>query len=164
MTQPIWVVKTRMLLSVDKNLNEYQNFIKQFKEIKHQYGVKGFLKGLQLSLILSFSGVLQMYSYEGSKMVYEKLKLPESKLEEKHFICGGFSKIFSVFMSYPFTTIRTRIQQNQYFNSKNCQKYESTMQVIERALKQEGISGLYKGVTANMMRGVSQKGIYFYFY
>ena len=97
--------------------------MKQFKEINQQYGLRGFLKGLQLSLLLSLSGVLQMYSYEGSKMIYERLKLPESKMEEKHFICGGFSKIFSVFVSYPFTTIRTRIQQNQFINSKNCQKY-----------------------------------------
>ena len=55
-----------------------------------------------------------MYVYEGSKMLYEKLAIPESPISEKHFICGGLSKIFSVLLSYPITTMRTRIQQSQY--------------------------------------------------
>lgn len=38
-----------------------------------QSGYKGFLKGLGVSLVLSFSGVLQMYLYEGSKILYETL-------------------------------------------------------------------------------------------
>lgn len=103
-----------------------------------------------------------MYSYEGAKKIYEKFIL-QSHFDQKNFICGGFSKIFSVFVSYPITTVRTRIQQNQYINS-NVQKYGSALEITTRAIREEGMTGLYKGVTANMMRGVSQKGIYFYFY
>lgn len=33
-----------------------------------------------------------------------------------------------------------------------------------RTLREEGAHGFYKGITANLMRGISQKGIYFYFY
>lgn len=43
-------------------------------------GPKGFLRGLELSLILSFSGVIQMYVYEGSKLLYEKMQIPESPI------------------------------------------------------------------------------------
>jgi hypothetical protein len=32
-------------------------------EIRNQCGPKGFLRGLELSMILSFSGVIQMYVY-----------------------------------------------------------------------------------------------------
>lgn len=74
-TQPIWVVKTRMLLNT-KKLTEFQNFKAQVKEIYSQYGLKGALKGLELSLILSFSGVIQMYVYEGSKILYDRLQIP----------------------------------------------------------------------------------------
>ena len=62
-TQPIWAVKTRMLLNVNKKISEFDNCKKQVKEILAQNGPKGFLKGLQLSLVLSFSGVVQMYVY-----------------------------------------------------------------------------------------------------
>ena len=33
-----------------------------------------------------------------------------------------------------------------------------------RTVREEGIRGFYKGISANLMRGISQKGIYFYFY
>jgi hypothetical protein len=33
---------------------------------------------------------------------------------EKNFICGGIAKVGNVLFAYPFTTVRTRIQQNQY--------------------------------------------------
>ena len=72
-TQPIWVLKTRMLLNMNKNISEFENFKKQVRQINAECGPKGFLKGLELSLILSFSGVIQMYVYEGSKILYEKM-------------------------------------------------------------------------------------------
>ncbi len=69
-TQPIWVIKTRMLLNTDPNIGEVEHAVSKVKEIIKQSGYKGFLKGLEVSLALSFSGVLQMYLYEGSKILY----------------------------------------------------------------------------------------------
>lgn len=63
LTQPVWVVKTRMLLNVDPRVGEIQNLRNTVKEIGRQHGWRGFLKGLQLSLLLSFTGVVQMYTY-----------------------------------------------------------------------------------------------------
>lgn len=63
LTQPIWVIKTRMLLNVNKKIGEFENLKNQSMEIYRQHGFTGFLKGLQLSIILSFSGVVQMYVY-----------------------------------------------------------------------------------------------------
>ncbi len=105
-----------------------------------------------------------MYTYEGAKIVYEKLEIPESGLEEKHFFCGSISKVFSVLLSYPITTLRTRIQQNQFVGDRSSQKYSGIADLALRTVKDEGITGFYKGISANLMRGVSQKGIYFYFY
>lgn len=163
-TQPIWVIKTRMLLNTNPRISEYQNFKRQVKEVYSHYGLKGALRGLELSLILSFTGVIQMYVYEGSKLLYDRLRLPESPLGEKSFICGALSKIFSIFLSYPITTLRTRIQQSQYINCTSSQKYKSLRDLAARTWREEGIRGLYKGMNANLLKGVTQKGIYFYFY
>ncbi|XP_031472481.1 uncharacterized protein LOC116244728 [Nymphaea colorata] len=163
-TQPIWVIKTRMLLNTNPKISEYQNFKRQVKEVYSHYGLKGALRGLELSLILSFSGVIQMYVYEGSKILFDRLKLPESRLGEKHFICGSLSKIFSILLSYPITTLRTRIQQSQFVTCSSDQKYKSLRDLAGRTWREEGVRGLYKGMNANLMKGMSQKGIYFYFY
>lgn len=72
-----------------------------------------------------------MYVYEGSKLLYDQLRLPESPLGEKHFVCGALSKICSIFLSYPITTLRTRIQQSQVTCS-NEQKYKSLRDLAGR--------------------------------
>jgi solute carrier family 25 folate transporter 32 len=65
-TQPIWVVKTRMLLNTNQNISEWQNCKRQIREIYAHDGLKGALRGLELSLLLLTSGVVQMYVYEGA--------------------------------------------------------------------------------------------------
>ena len=67
-------------------------------------------------------------------------------------------------MSYPLTTIRTRIQQNQFVSNKNSMKYNSTSEIVTKIIAEEGIAGLFKGMSANILRGVGQKAIYFYSY
>lgn len=67
-----------------------------------------------MNLLLSFSGAVQLFVYEGSKKIYDKMGIPQSEFMQKNFICGGMAKVGSVLFAYPFTTIRTRIQQNQY--------------------------------------------------
>jgi hypothetical protein len=69
-----------MLLNVGPRVSELQNCRNTIREIQIQHGWRGFLKGLQLSLLLSFTGVVQMYTYEGAKMLYEHLAIPESAL------------------------------------------------------------------------------------
>lgn len=59
-----------MLLNTRKGLGELAHARQKAREIHSQLGPGGFLKGLSLSLLLAFSGVLQMYIYEGSKLAY----------------------------------------------------------------------------------------------
>lgn len=92
------------------------------------------------------------------------MKIPESKLSEKHFICGSLSKFVAILITYPLTTIRTRIQQNQYFNNRSKAKYSNALDVTYRIARHEGIHGFYKGLIPNLMKGIPQRGIYFYFY
>lgn len=110
------------------------------------------------------TGALQMYSYEGSKLLYEYFKIEGSSWREKNFICGGFSKIFTTVLTYPFTTIRTRIQQDQFFDHRQEAKYKNIREIIRKMVMEEGIRGFYKGLSPNLLRGIPQRGIYFYFY
>ena len=70
----------------------------------------------------------------------------------------------SVFVSYPLTTIRTRIQQNQFVGTRNHMKYSSGWEITRNLLGNEGCRGLFKGMSANLLRGAGQKSIYFYCY
>ena len=86
--------------------------------------MKGFSKGLLVNIYLSVLGISQMFFYEGTKMMYDIFHIPETPLAEKSFICGGLSKILSGLLLYPLTTVRTRIQQNQFILNSHDEKYK----------------------------------------
>jgi solute carrier family 25 folate transporter 32 len=163
-TQPLWVIKTRMLLNVVPGVTEMQNLKHSCKQIYKQDGAVGYCRGLGLSLVLSVSGIVQMYSYEALKRLWVKLQLPESNLQEKNFVCGALCKLIVVLSNYPITTVRTRVQQNQFVRDERTMKYHGAWEVVVRTWRDEGVSGFYKGFGANLLKGVLQKGVYFYAY
>lgn len=160
-TQPVWVIKTRVLLNTQPKIGELENIITKTKDIWRQGGLRGFYSGLSMNLILSQAGLLQMYSYEACKMLYDQF-LPSS-YGEKNFICGGVSKIVTTFLTFPMTTVRTRIQQDQFYNSTDA-KYKNVMDVISKMWRMEGVGGFFKGLAPNLIRGIPHRGLYFYFY
>jgi solute carrier family 25 folate transporter 32 len=163
-TQPFWVIKTRMLLNVQPNISEAANFWAKTKEIHAQHGAKGFLKGMGVNLVLACLGISQMYIYEGSRMLYDKISVPQSAWSEKNFVCGGVSKVLSGLLMYPLTTVRTRLQQNQFVSEGEGEKYRGAREVVVRAWREEGVRGFYKGLGPNILKGIPQKGLYFYAY
>ena len=110
----MWVIRTRMLLNTKKNINEGSNILFTVKQIKEQHGIKGYYKGFSMNILLSSNRALQMLAYEASQSLYDKLKIPQSVLMERNFVCGSIAKIANVFVIYPLTTLRTRIVQNQF--------------------------------------------------
>jgi len=87
--------------------------------------------------------------------LYDQLKIPQTALMERNFLCGGIAKVANVFIIYPLTTLRTRIIQNQFVKANpNQQKYNNVLEIIVKTFKKEGIQGFYKGMTANLMRGI----------
>lgn len=65
---------------------------------------------------------------------------------------------------YPFTTIRTRLQQNQFLNQSKEEKYKGIWDITVKTVREEGVHGFYKGLSANILKGIPQRGLYFYFY
>ena len=124
LTQPFWVIKTRMLLNTTPKTGQFSNFYDKTKEIYRQYGSRGFMKGLSVNLWLSGLGISQMFFYEGSKILYDSVDIPQTEYSQKNFVCGGISKIFSTLIMYPLTTVRTRIQQNQFISNTYDEKYK----------------------------------------
>ena len=44
------------------------------------------------------------------------------------------------------------------------EKYKGIWHIIRLTWTEEGIKGFYKGLAPNIIKGIPQKGIYFYFY
>lgn len=62
LTQPLWVTLTRTQLNVKQA--GYKNLQSCVVEIYDQHGLRGYYRGLQLSIMLSIHGIIQMNAYE----------------------------------------------------------------------------------------------------
>lgn len=87
----------------------------------------------------------------------------------KPFFYGMISKFFVSSIFYPITTVRTRIQQNQFFSlEQNCdlkkEKYKNIGDVTMKIVTNEGFVGFYKGFLVNAIKALPSKGAFFFFY
>jgi solute carrier family 25 (adenine nucleotide translocator) protein 4/5/6/31 len=59
-------------------------------------------------------------------------------------------------LCYPFDTIRRRIMMQSKINNTSQQlRYNSGFHCLKMIIKDEGIKGLFRGLSVNLFRGVS---------
>jgi solute carrier family 25, member 33/36 len=105
LTNPIWVVKTR--LQLDKSStgrHRYANSLDCLAQIYRQEGVRGFVRGLSASYLGISEGVLQWVLYEELKQYMRprdgKPRSLSGKLENT-LGAGFFAKLIATVATYP---------------------------------------------------------------
>jgi len=167
--QPIWVLKTRRLLDLEKG-HDFNRVPKLGKEIYTQYGVKGFFRGYFLTLALASYGVFQLSFYDIIKRQTDRFYSARTaglETTPTHMIAtiGILSRLTAGCFLHPLTTVRTRIQQNQYMpESGEAQKYSNYREVLGKTWHQEGIRGFYKGIVPMTLRSAPAQGLFFVVY
>lgn len=153
MTNPIWVVKTRLCLQYegDAKLPEskrYTGMIDAFKKISLNEGFYGFYRGLTPGLFGVSHGALQFVTYEEMKVKYNEFynRPINTKLSTIDYIVFScISKLIAATATYPYQVIRARLQ-DQHHN------HTSTLSCIKYIWKYEGWRGYYKGLSVNLMK------------
>lgn len=174
MTNPIWVVKTRLQLQ-DKgclrppNTRLYSGAIDCFRSIIREEGVRGLYSGLLPSLLLVSHGAIQLAAYE--KLKNMAISLPSksnSRNSERNRIyiseaglCGALSKAAATLVTYPYQVMRSRLQQRMDIREL---KYSGFVSTLRLTIQREGISGLYKGLAPNLVRVMPQSAVTFLMY
>ena len=70
----------------------------------------------------------------------------------------------SSLLLHPLTTVRTRFQQNQFYDGLEGQKYKSIPDIFNKTYAKEGIRGFYKGVVPMTLRTLPAQGLFFLVY
>ena len=167
--QPMWVLKTRRILDQEKG-TDFKRVPILAREIYAQHGASGFFRGYLFTLALSFYGVFQISFYENSKLVADKFYGDQNRETPNSIIgtIGVLSRIMAGMFQHPLTTIRTRIQQNQYNDVKIADKvvpkYEGYRDIIGKTWGTEGIKGFYKGIVPMTLRSAPAQGQFFLVY
>ena len=160
-TNPIWVIKTRMLATSSAHAGAYSSIFDGARRIYRQEGPLGFYRGLVPSLFGILHGAFQFTAYEQMK------KGRRANLAERHHELGnldcvvfsGLSKIFAGSLTYPYQVVRSRLQT--YDANK---KYKSSRDVMVKVWQQEGLAGYYKGLGPNLLRVVPTTWVTFLVY
>ncbi|MCJ1288182.1 hypothetical protein MMC26_007537 [Xylographa opegraphella] len=169
-TNPIWVIKTRMLSTSAKHLGAYTSIWDGTRRIYKHDGLAGFYRGLVPSLFGVSHGALQFMAYEqlkkwrGTRGLAKQLQpqpqpQPQKLSNLDYLVFSGTSKILAGSLTYPYQVIRARLQTYDADRT-----YKSTRDVVNRLWKQEGISGFYKGLGPNFLRVVPSSCVTFLVY
>jgi solute carrier family 25 folate transporter 32 len=149
-TNPIWVVKTRLCLqhelkpsSVVDTSKYYFGMWDAFKKIVKYEGFRGLYKGFTPGLFGVSHGAVQFMAYEELKTSYNQYRHQpiDAKLTSAEYLLfAAVSKFIAAITTYPYQVIRARLQDA---NSP----YSGTRDCINKTIQKEGFAGLYKGMT-----------------
>ncbi|KAI8915566.1 mitochondrial carrier domain-containing protein [Gorgonomyces haynaldii] len=151
-TNPIWVLNTRML--VKKEASTFETIRQIYKE----EGIVGFFKGLMPALVLVINPVIQYTVFERLKIWLEKQRTLNAF---DFFLLGAFSKLCATSITYPYIVVKSRMQLKDAKDES--QRYKSVMDGLTKIIKNEGVKGLYKGIESKLVQSVLSAAFTFAF-
>ncbi|OAL48685.1 mitochondrial folate transporter-like protein/carrier [Pyrenochaeta sp. DS3sAY3a] len=125
-TNPIWVVKTRLMSQVSHRASpehrppwHYKNTFDAFRKMYTKEGIRSFYSGLTPALLGLTHVAIQFPLYEFLKMRFTGLEMgqADAKSQEIHWFgiaaATVLSKICATSATYPHEVLRTRLQTQQ---------------------------------------------------
>ncbi|SCV05971.1 LANO_0H19218g1_1 [Lachancea nothofagi CBS 11611] len=168
LTNPVWVVKTRLMLQthVDQNSTHYKGTFDAFHKIYTTEGFKTFYAGLLPSLFGLFHVAVHF-------PIYEKLKIwlhctPNASSCEEHNLdlarliaASSVSKMVASTLTYPHEILRTRMQikASPLDTKAAVLKHHGLIRLVQQTYRAEGLRGFYSGFTTNLVRTVPASAI-----
>nr|CAG8446716.1 14563_t:CDS:2 [Entrophospora candida] len=184
-TNPIWLVKTRMQLQSSnkspQTLTKYKNSLDCIRKVIKNEGFIGLYKGLSASYLGVAESTIQWVLYESFKSKFAEKREKErinkrnssdslvTQLDNNfnwlwidNLLAAGSAKLMAACITYPHEVIRTRMRQLPGENG--VLKYKGLIQCIKTVFKEEGFKAFYGGMSAHMMRVVPNAAIMFFCY
>ncbi|CAN6661405.1 mitochondrial FAD carrier protein Flx1p [Trichomonascus vanleenenianus] len=158
LTNPIWVLKTRMLSS--NRETGFKSIREGVREIWAHDGVRGFWRGFVPGLAGIVQASIQFSLYERMKDYYSAhVHTDKLDLSSVEFLSlSAASKLVATLTLYPYQVVRARLQVTDR------SVYRSALDVIRHIYTYEGATGFYKGLVPNVARVVPATCITFVVY
>lgn len=161
-TYPLDLIRARLAAQVE--VDRYRNSFHGLREMYRQEGPTSWFKGMRATLqgIVPYAGI--------NFSVFETLKFYSPKDERGELppiwklICGGIAGPVGQTVSYPFDTVRRRQQTWGFAQGTQEVIQKSTWVVMKQILREEGIRGLFKGISINYLKATPTVGITFFVY
>lgn len=152
MTNPIWVVKTRLCLqyghdNIHTPETRYNGMIDALAKIYRQEGVRGLYRGFIPGMFGVSHGAIQFMTYEEMKNKYNEYRnVPiDTKMGTTEYLSfAAISKLIAAAVTYPYQVVRARMQDHNH-------SYAGTWDCIKQTWRYERMPGFYKGLAPYLL-------------
>lgn len=152
---PLDYARTRLASDVGTGKRQFNGLIDCLVKTVKSSGVGGLYNGIGVSVIgiIPYRGVyFGLFDTLSGYNPYQKSESNVLRAFSK-FACAQFSAIAAGYASYPFDTVRRRLQM-QSEKPKEEWVYAGTADCFSKIMKNEGTAALFKGAGANALRTV----------
>ncbi|KAI1165247.1 mitochondrial folate carrier protein [Nemania serpens] len=161
LTNPVWVLKTRMLSSDRGAAGAYPSMWAGAAQLWRTEGWRGFYRGLGIGLFGVSHGAVQFAVYDPLKQMYIR-KARGSTRDASHpddhgtqrmtndatLVISSVSKLVAGAVTYPYQVIRSRLQ-----NYDAEERFGRGIRgVVKRTWTEEGWRGFYRGIIPGVVR------------
>lgn len=181
-TNPIWVVKTRLQLDktnashIPGRSRQYLNSLDCIKQTIRHEGPLGLYRGLSASYLGVSESTFHWVMYEQMKRKLaewedirnaDPIHIPSWRDDVKNWggklLAAGSAKLLAAAVTYPHEVVRTRLRQSPTVSvgGKVEMKYNGLIHCFRTIWLEEGIAGLYGGLTPHLLRVVPSAAIMF---
>lgn len=152
---PLDYARTRLASDVGGGKQQFNGLLDCLKKTMQSGGVKALYNGLGVSItgIIPYRGVyFGLFDTLSGYNPYQKDENAVIRASSK-FACAQSSAIAAGYASYPFDTVRRRLQMQ---SEKPVEEwvYKGTADCFTKIMKDEGMTALFKGAGANALRTV----------
>jgi len=164
-TNPLWVIKTRFMTQSVEEV-KYRHTFDAALTIYRTEGIRAFYRGLFPSLLGILHVAVQFPLYEHLKLWSQKD--PDIPLSNNRILlCSAVAKMTASVATYPHEVVRTRLQTQRRpladdASSDGMVKAHVRRGVIyttRKIIVKEGWTGLYKGLSINLIRTVPNSAV-----
>ena len=149
LTNPVWVIKTRMLSSDRGAAGAYPSMTAGIRHIWSTEGLRGFYRGLGVSLIGVSHGAVQFAVYEPAKRMYAASSEENTPIPtEVTMLLSSGAKLVAGAVTYPYQVLRSRLQ-NYEAEERFGRGFRG---VVRKTWREEGVRGFYRGLVPGVIR------------
>jgi len=152
---PLDYARTRLASDVGAGKKQFNGLVDCITKTVQKGGVSGLYNGIGVSVvgIIPYRGVyFGLFDTLSGYNPYQKSENGLIRASSK-FVCAQTSAIAAGYASYPFDTVRRRLQM-QSEKPESEWVYKGTMDCFGKIARDEGVSALFKGAGANALRTV----------
>jgi solute carrier family 25 (adenine nucleotide translocator) protein 4/5/6/31 len=157
---PLDYARTRLASDVGGGKAQFSGLTDCIKKTVASGGIGSLYNGIGVSVvgIIPYRGVyFGLFDTASGFNPYQKSENGLLRASSK-FVCAQFSAISAGYASYPFDTVRRRLQM-QSEKPESEWVYKGTADCFGKIIKEEGASALFKGAAANALRTVGAASV-----